>query len=183
MCSNHDCSNGPNQLLGLLLCTLVVAYLYYFTTSQLSNNENLEKTQNPVDVSHPESQILESAPQNALTDEAKLLKAFEAGIKAYMQFDIEDIRHIKYEMEERNHESKEREKRMEKKLEEFAKGKVEMDMQMKAWREEQLRMIWDGKQKDERGVSGWFRLRSPRVTESVMRSEEKEVILNDMKKE
>lgn len=202
MCSNDDCSNVPNQPLGLLLCLLVIAYIYYFRASQQQKSQSQDQTQDPIDITAVASAAEDSVPTNDLSLDAKLLKAFEAGTKTYMQFDIKDIRSIKREVEERNHESREREKRMKATLEEFAKSKFEVETQMKRWREEQLRMIWDGKRKGERGFAGWLRFGSPRVTSSTVRDEDvkevrysaleemdgrdstsKEVIFDDMKKE
>lgn len=165
MSFNHDCSYEKNQPLGLLLCLLVIVYIYYFTIAQPQSPQSPEQIQDAIPTPVTGIQI-----EDDLTSNAKLLNAFEAGTKAYMQFDVQDIRQMKLQMEEWNHESKEREKRMEKRLGEFEECKAETERQMKKWREEQLRMIWDGKQKRE-GLGSWFKFGSPRVTESVAMNE------------
>ena len=161
MCSNHDCSYEKSQPLGLVLCFIVMAYIYYFTTATSRTPPLLERTRDAATPPVTEPQI-----EDMFTPDTKLLEAFEAGTRAYMLFDIQDIRRIKLQMEERNHESKEREKRLEKRLEEFENSRMEMERQMKRWREEQLKMLWGWKQKRE-GFGGWFRLGTPRVTEGV----------------
>ena len=147
-----------------------MAYIYYITVSQPQSFQSQEQRQDTLTPPPAESIIEEALLNDALTHNTRLLESFEAGTKAYMQFDIQDIRSIKYQVEERNHESKEREKRMIKVLEEFAQSRLEMERQMKEWREEQLRMIWGGKQRRE-GFGGWFSFGSPRVTEGVARGE------------
>ena len=151
MCSqsqHSSYSNEPNQALGLLLCLLVGAYIYYYlaTTSQPQR----EQTRDPLN-----DLILENAVStDNLTPETPsqvddLRKAFEAGTKTYMQFDLLDMRRMKHEMERLDQQSREREKRME--------------MLVKTWREEQLGRIWADKQRGERGFGRWLRLGSSRV--------------------
>jgi hypothetical protein len=123
MSSNCDSQNGSNQPLGLLLCLLIITYIYYFTVSQPQSFQSQEQPQDAVTLPTSESPIEEALLNDALTANDKLLKAFEIGTEAYMQFDIQDIRAMKFQVQERNQESKDREKRMKKMLEEFAESR------------------------------------------------------------
>ena len=165
MRSNNDCSDQPNQPLGLLLCFIVIAYIYYFTPSQPQPPKFLEQQQNEEAISplRAETQLGDTVVGEPLTSNARHLKA-------YIQFDIQEIRNIKSHVDEWSHQSREREKRIQKRFDEFTRSREEMEGLMKEWREEQLRMIWSGKQRGE-GLARWFKFGSSRTTELARRDD------------
>lgn len=159
MCSHHSRSNEPDQALGLLLCLLVGAYIYYLTSSHQHRGQAPEQTQDPLNEPTLENTTVTDCNPNPLTPVDDLRKSFEAGMKAYMQFDMQDLQRMKHDMVKMSHESREREKRIE--------------AQIKAWREEQLKRLWADKQRGEKGFGGWLRFGSLKVRG---RDEGKEVV-------
>jgi 23S rRNA pseudoU1915 N3-methylase RlmH len=173
-CNCSGGSNDPNQPLGFLLCLLVIAYIFYFdTTSRHHLIPSQVQTQDPTDatpVTTPSTPVANANFNNATITPYD--RAYYDGIKAYIHFDLADIRRTKGAVEKVDHDLREQEKRMEKKLDDFARECMQMESAMKTWREENLKALWEVKQKGERGfLTGWFKYGGPRASTTTLKEE------------
>jgi hypothetical protein len=105
-------------------------------------------------------------------------RGYYDGITAYLHFDIADVRSIKETMQKREHDLKERENTLEKRLEEFERECVQMQSAMKEWREEYLSALWEVKRKGERGLlTGWWKFGNSRMPRDIEGLEVREEVV------
>ncbi len=120
------------QTLGTFLCFFLIAFIFYFLGSLSSQ------------VSHHVPPI---APcERPCCRQAEL--ASEGDVTLMTERELE-VRRILQETRE-----------MERRLRgDMAKLTDERKWEMKGWREEQIRWLWDSKKKEEKGMLAWFRAR------------------------
>jgi hypothetical protein len=132
------------QNLGIVICFLLVAYIFYF----LGSNQ-----------SHP-TYSAETEPANKVSAEPspEYLQGFKDGRKAFLELGRADLRRdIKQEDRKLEQELKKKMAEVDKQENIRQKWFEERKLAMKGWREEELDSIWRGKQARERGIAGWLR--------------------------
>jgi hypothetical protein len=138
MTKNLDAST---KTLGVFCCFILIAYIFYFLGSLSS---------------HVSRNIYLSAPCDRLCCRRAEDPAPEK--EKDMESETEITLMAKRELELRRilEETKELERRMRSDMAEWSE---ERKREMKGWREEQIRWLWDRKKQGESGVLGWFRVR------------------------
>jgi hypothetical protein len=147
--------------LGLAICFILVAFISY---SLGSNNKSLALSPPQYSTrvqaqTHPENEALSSSKEQI--SDLNYERGFKDGIATFFKLDVHDM------TKEARQGAKglvEEEQRLKMRLEEMEKKEdarqkmFEANMRdMKKWREEQLRSIWDQKQAGERNIMSWFR--------------------------
>ena len=141
------------QNLGIAICFLLVAYIFYFLGS---NQTNL------IPQSHhtSASRTVETDPTDKVNAEPspEYLQGFRDGQKAFLELGRADIRRdIKHESWKLEQELLRKIVEVDKQEKTRQKWFEERKVAMKDWREEELESIWREKQAGERGIAGWFR--------------------------
>lgn len=191
-------SNDKDHALGFLLCLFVIAYIYHFHTTQQQAAPPKEQSEDPIEPTPVAAPPTPTPHANIhSTIQKPYDQGFHDGLKTNAHFGVAEIYKSKTALQKQEHDSKERERRMEKKLADFERECIQMENTIKTWREDYLRALWEVKQKGEGGLlNGWFRFRSPRASEKMAKGEdrdsvfkageerpnEKEVQYDDMKK-
>ena len=169
-------SNDKDHALGFFLCLFVIAYIYYFHTTQQQATQQSEDTIEATPVTAPPTPIPHTNTSSTIEDPYD--EGFHDGLKANTHFGIADIYKLKIALQKQEHDSKEREKRMEKKLADFERECIQIENTIKTWREDYLRALWEVKQKGERGLlNSWFRLGSPKASGRMAKEEDRDSVL------
>ncbi|KAE9377120.1 hypothetical protein N431DRAFT_436370 [Stipitochalara longipes BDJ] len=143
--------DDSTKTLGTFFCFVLIAYIFYTLGSWSSHSNSQVTLPSPCDqpccrqgeavtpngADKPEP-VNETTPKKA--DEKEIYKELTQSAKWYETFAVRALQ-----------ETKEREKEMRRDLE---KWDDERRLEMKDFREEQLRLLWASKRKEEKG--GWF---------------------------
>jgi hypothetical protein len=146
--------DDSTRTLGTFFCFVLIAYIFYTLgswSSQLNSQvippnhcdrpccrQGQSTTPNGADHPEPESEMTPKKPKNL--DEKEVYKDLTKSAKWYETFAAKALQ-----------ETKQRERQMKKDLEMWNE---ERRLEMKGFREEQLRWLWESKQKEGKG--GWF---------------------------
>ena len=155
-----------SQNLGIAICFLLVAYIFYSLGSSTINffpqkppqipNSPLTETQQP--------EQIDTGPNS------EYLQGFNDGRKTFLALERPSLRDdIKKESYKLEHELRKKIAEIDQKEKARQKLFEERKVAMKGWREEELESIWREKQAGERGLAGWFRFGGNR---KVKRTEE-----------
>lgn len=142
------------QSLGIAICFLLVAYIFYFLGSSHATPVPIPQ---PYTTPNSPNCETEQRERSAAVPSAEYFQGFNDGRKAFQEFSRGDlIRDFKKESKNLARDLKEKMAEVEKQEEARQKWFKERQVAMKGWREEQLDSIWREKQAGERGLAGWF---------------------------
>jgi len=132
--------DASTKTLGTFFCIVLIAYIFYFLGSR---SNQIYHNVYPAACDRPccrQVEVSASKIAERIEDEKQdtLLAEREAEVRAL----ADEARRVEIRM----------------KLS-MAKWDDERKLEMKSWREEQIRWLWERKKKEEKGILGWFGVR------------------------
>ena len=129
--------DASTKTLGIFFCFVLIAYIFSFLGSHSLQNQPKENT-----IKSCERPCCRQ-PGVPTTQKQRQKEEYGRGIARSELLEAKRIMS----------EAREMERRMKSEMEQWEQ---ERRLEMKGWREEQLRWLWGSKQKNEKGIFGWF---------------------------
>jgi hypothetical protein len=140
MCRDIDAST---RILGTFFCFVLIAYIFYYLGSSSFHVETNAHTTAPCDRLCCRPEDLPTPGKKEGVENGKretlLMTERELEVKRILEELVEEAKRVEIKMKIS-----------------MAEWNDKRKLEMKGWREEQIRWLWGGKQKEEKGILGWF---------------------------